>query len=105
MWLQQYDLVFDDGSFLSDHKDLIPEYAHAWLLSPGAFENDGEFEETEFLLQKLCLTSKDLKLSIPLYGKWNTFNDVSVQIMTLLLHEESAERDCELISKDINNIG
>lgn len=102
MWLQQYDLVFDDGSFLSDHKDLIPEYAHAWLLAPGAFENDGEFEETEFLLQKLCLTSKDLKLSIPLYGKWNTFNDMSVQIMTLLLREESAERDCELISKDIN---
>ena len=57
-WISDFDLSFEDGSWLSDRKDDTPRIAHQYLLGPRSGSSDTLCVEEE-LIQKLGMHAAD----------------------------------------------
>lgn len=96
--ISDFDLTFEDGSWLSDRKDDIPNIAHQYLLGPRSGSSNTLCSEDE-LMQKLGLHAPDEKGMFPIYGSWRSHDGVSVRIVTALVRRWGAVGICQVFAK------
>ena len=97
-WLGRYDVSFEDGSWLSDNKDLAPKEASAALLK--GREGKQEFlHKREELLRKIRLLNAGLNQLVPIYGHWKSEDGVYVKIDTALGARRGVIGQCAALAK------
>lgn len=97
-WLKDYDITFDDGSWLADHKDEIPQIAKAHFMGP----HNGKTEsiiEAEAVFERLGLADIASGNMIPIFGQWRSPDGVYVRIVSALGEPKGIIGRCDAFSK------
>ena len=97
-FLRNGDVSFEDGSWLSDHKDRVPDQAREYLLG----ERKGNQEtliDKEILFRKVGFPEDSEEPLFPLYGHWKSPDGVHVSISSALITERGAVGQCAKFSK------
>lgn len=97
-WRDRYDITFDDGSWLSDRKDVVPVQAKENLLGKRIGQQE-TLQDQETVLRKLGLLDADDDALIPLYGRWSSPDGVSVRITSALTVRKGAIGRCMAFAK------
>ncbi|MCS3416933.1 hypothetical protein M2399_002155 [Pseudomonas sp. BIGb0450] len=101
-WRRCYDVTFDDGSWLSDRKDPVPQQAKEELLGNQVNRQDILLDQ-EAVLRKLGLVFSSSEEMFPLYGRWSSPDGVSVTITSALTDRKGASSQCVAFSKKANH--
>jgi hypothetical protein len=97
-WRDRYDITFDDGSWLSDWKDPVPQQAKENLLG----KRIGQLEtlrDQETVLRKLGFLDTATDALLPLYGHWSSPDGVKVSITSALTERKGAISRCMAFAK------
>ncbi len=97
-FLREVDVSFEDGSWLSDHKDDVPSAARERLLAERNAEGEALLEKTT-LFRKVGLSKSEEGQFIPIYGHWTSPDNVHVYLTTALTRQWGAVGRCERFSK------
>ncbi|TPG53738.1 hypothetical protein [Ewingella americana] len=97
-FLQDEDVSFDDGSWLSDHKDCVPEEARAYLLGERK-ENQETLLGKESLFAKVGFSQDSDDQFLPLYGYWTSPDGVHVRIDSALIKGRGTVEQCTKFSR------
>jgi hypothetical protein len=97
-WRARYDVTFDDGSWLSDWKDPVPEQAKHNLLGERIGQQE-TLKDQETILRKLGLFDIAADALFPLYGRWSSPDGVSVRITSALTQQKGAIGRCMAFAK------
>lgn len=97
-WRDCYDVTFDDGSWLSDHKDSIPEEANENLLGERA-NRQVTLHNQEVLTRKLGYDNSTSDALFPLYGRWTSPDGVIVKITSALSQKSGVIGRCQNFAK------
>lgn len=101
-WRDRYDITFDDGSWLSDRKDSIPQDAFESFLGPREKQLES-FQAQDTVLRKLRIIDRDPAAPIPLYGKWTSPDGVCVNITSALSERKGAVQRCTSFAKELSS--
>lgn len=91
-FLRKEDISFEDGSWLSDHKDRMPKQAQEYLLERSKRSMSQEILRNPEEIIRMMGFESDNTTRIPLYGHWQSPDDVSVRIASALLPKRGAVR-------------
>lgn len=91
-WRNRYDVTFDDGAWLSDRKDAVPQQAKENLLGKRAGQQE-TLLDLPTVLRKLGLMDTADAL-VPLYGYWSSPDNVTVSITSALTERKGAIGRC-----------
>ncbi|HDZ07499.1 hypothetical protein [Pseudohongiella sp.] len=97
-FLEGEDVSFEDGSWLSDHKDRVPAVAHEYLLG----ERKGNQEtllDKEALFAKVGFPEGPEDHYLPLHGYWTSPDGVHVSLDSALIMERGAVGQCGNFAK------
>jgi hypothetical protein len=97
-FLKDVDVSFEDGSWLSDHKDRVPAQAQECLLG----ERKGNQETLlgkEALFPKVGFSEGSKDRFLPLYGYWTSPDGVHVSLISALIMERGAVGQCTKFAK------
>ncbi len=97
-FLKDEDVSFDDGSWLSDHKDRVPAQARASLLG----ERKGNQEtllDKEALFRRVGFPEGMEDHFLPLCGHWISPDGVHVNLNSALIMERGAVKQCAAFAK------
>jgi hypothetical protein len=97
-WLKDYDVTFDDGSWLADHKDEVPENAKANFMGPRVGNKESIIEATA-AFERLGLTSSVPGAMIPIFGHWRSSDGVYIRIVSALGARRGIVGRCDAFSK------
>lgn len=93
-WRHRYDITFDDGLWLSDKKDDLPQQAKASFLGPKVDRTD-TLQDQETVLEKLAIITGSEEGLVPLYGRWTSPDGVDVSITSALAARKGAIGRCK----------
>lgn len=82
-WLKDYDVTFDDGSWLADHKDEVPENANASFMGP-RIGNKESIVEAAAVFERLGLINSTSGAMVPIFGQWCSPDEVHIRIVSAL---------------------
>ena len=88
-FIQRGDVSFEDGSWLSDHKDPVPAQAREHLLGKRN-GNQETLVEKELLFRKVGFPEGSKDRFFPLYGYWKSPDGVHVSLISALIMERGA---------------
>ena len=97
-FLRDWDVSFDDGSWLSDHKDPVPAQAREHLLG----ERKGNQEtlvERKALFRTIGFPEDSDGSFVPLYGDWKSTDGVHARLLSALTKERGAVGRCAKLSR------
>ena len=97
-FMKQKDVSFEDGSWLSDHKDPVPTQAREYLLGKRN-GNQETLVEKELLFRKVGVPEGSKDRFLPLYGYWTTPDGVHVSLISALIMERGAVGQCTKFAK------
>lgn len=97
-WRDRYDVTFDDGSWLSDHKDPVPRLAKEDLLGRRTGQQE-TLQDQHTVLQKLGLVDIAADALVLLYGRWSSPDGVHVKITSALTERKGAIGRCMAFAK------
>lgn len=97
-WITGFDLTFEDGTWLADNKDAVPECAHQFLLEPRQSGPETICNLDE-LLEKIGLQAPDELGMFPIFGTWRSRDGVSVRIVSALVRDWGSVRICRSTAK------
>jgi hypothetical protein len=97
-FLRVGDVSFEDGSWLFDHKDEVPEQAREYLLGKRQGRQDS-LDETKVLLRKIGFPEGSDDRFVPLCGDWTSPDGVHVRVVSALLEKKGAVKQCTDLSK------
>lgn len=97
-WRDRYDITFDDGSWLSDWKDPIPQQAKEDLLGKRIGRKE-MLQDQQTVLRKLGFLDALDGAQFPLYGRWSSPDSVSVSIVSALTGRKGAVGRCTALAK------
>lgn len=97
-WRDRYDVTFEDGIWLSDRKDSVPQQAKENLLGESVGRQE-VLQEQGILLRKLGYVTDDSDAFFPLYGRWSSPDGVSVSITSALTERRGAIGRCMALAK------
>ncbi len=97
-WRDRYDITFDDGSWLSDRKDPVPQQAKEDLLGKRIGQQE-TLQDKDTLLLKLGFLNPPIDALIPLYGRWTSPDGVHVSITSALTERKGAIGRCMEFAK------
>ncbi len=97
-FLRNEDVSFEDGSWLSDHKDRVPAQAREYLLGKRS-GNQEKFGDMEVLFRKVGFPEGSEDRFFPLYGYWKSPDGVYVSLVAALIKEWGAIGQCAKFSK------
>ncbi|AZQ54374.1 hypothetical protein [Burkholderia cenocepacia] len=98
-WRDRYDITFDDGSWLSDRKDPVPQQAKEDLLGKRMGGQQETLQDQETVLRKLGIVESVADALLPLYGRWSSPDGVSVSITSALTERRGAIGRCMEFAK------
>ncbi|WP_163874514.1 ATP-binding protein [Rhizobium laguerreae] len=101
-WLRDYDVTFDDGSWLADRKDVPPPAAHLSLLGNRKGQQE-TLQDQATLLAKIGLADVSSEALVPIQGHWISPDGVDVTIVSALAAPRGVIRECERFSKRKNH--
>ena len=96
-WLRKHDVSFEDGAWLSDRKDAVPDQARQYLLIHD--KNDKAIESEVRLLEKLGLVGRSTDSLLPIRGSWRSSDDVHVRITSALARRKGVISRCIAFAK------
>lgn len=97
-WRDRYDITFDDGSWLSDWKDTVPQQAKEDMLGKRIGQQE-TLQDQETVLRKLGFLDTAADALLPLYGRWSSPDGVSVRITSALTERKGAIGRCMAFAK------
>ncbi|KHA77842.1 hypothetical protein NC77_15865 [Janthinobacterium lividum] len=97
-WRDRYDVSFNDGSWLSDWKDPVSQYAKENLLG-NRIDRQESLKDQEALLRKLGFLDLALDTFVPLCGQWTSPDGVTVRITSALANREQAIENCTALAE------
>jgi hypothetical protein len=97
-WLKDYDVTFNDGSWLADHKDEVPENAKANFMEPRVGKKESVVE-AKAVFERLGLTSSVHSAMIPIFGQWRSPDGVHIRIVSALGARRGIIGRCDAFSK------
>jgi hypothetical protein len=97
-WRDRFDITFDDGSWLSDWKDPVPQQAKEDLLGKRIGQQE-TLQDQETVLRKLGFLDTAADALLPLYGRWSSPDGVSVRITSALTERKGAIGRCMAFAK------
>lgn len=97
-FLQVEDVSFEDGSWLSDHKDCVPAEALEYLLGTSK-GNQETLLDKEALFTKVGFSPCSDDQFLPLYGYWTSPDGVHVRIHSALIEVRGAIGQCTKFAK------
>ncbi|MDG4720727.1 hypothetical protein [Thalassospira aquimaris] len=97
-FLIEEDVSFEDGSWLSDHKDRVPAEARERLLGERKGSGETLINEEE-LFRKIGLPQDARAPFVPIYGQWTSPDGVHVRVISALIKERGAVGQCAAFSK------
>ena len=100
-WRGRYDVTFDDGSWLSDRKDPVPQQAKENLLGKRVGQQE-TLQAQQTMLRKLGLLDASGDV-IPLYGRWSSPDGVTVSITSALTERKGAVGRCKAFARQTSN--
>jgi hypothetical protein len=92
-WRDQYDVTFDDGSWLSDWKDSVPQQAKEALLGQRIGQQE-TLQDQQTLLRKLGFLDTAADALLPLYGRWLSPDGAIASITSALTERKGAIGRC-----------
>jgi hypothetical protein len=92
-WRNRYDVTFDDGSWLSDRKDSIPQQAKEYLLGERVGQQE-TLQDEQTVLRKLSFVDTSADALFPLYGRWSSPDGVTVSITSALTERKGSIGRC-----------
>jgi hypothetical protein len=98
LWLNDYDVTFKDGSWLSDHKDQEPESSGHNLLGPRV-KNVETLIPALAVFEKLGISNISETGMLPIFGQWRTPDGVHVRIETALRKRRGIVGVCQQFVK------
>jgi hypothetical protein len=97
-WRDRYDVTFDDGSWLSDRKDPVPQQAREDLLGKRVGQQE-TLQDQQTMLRKLGFIDTAPDALLPLYGRWSSPDGVTVSITSALTERKGAISRCMAFAK------
>ena len=97
-WLHEHDVSFEDGAWLSDRKDSVPEQAKEYLLGDRV-RNKEVIGGREELFRKIGLLSGGSDQLVPVFGYWKSKDEVYVRIVTALIKRRGKVGHCTALAK------
>jgi hypothetical protein len=97
-FLKGEDVSFEDGSWLSDHKDPVPTQARELLLGKHN-KNKESLVEQELLFRKVGFPEGPKDRFLPLYGNWTSPDGIHVNIISALTMARGAVGKCTKFAK------
>ena len=97
-WRRRYDVTFDDGTWLSDRKDKVPDQAKYSLMGKTLNQQETLLDQ-DTILRALGIFSNDEDALIPLYGRWTSPDSVDVRITSALSLRKGAISRCHVFSR------
>ena len=97
-WRRRYDITFEDGSWLSDRKDPVPQQAKEGLLGKRIGQRE-TLQDEQTVLRKLGFVDAAAGALHPLYGRWSSPDGVSVSITSALTERKGAIGRCMAFAK------
>lgn len=97
-FLEDEDVSFEDGSWLSDHKDRVPAQARENLLGKRK-GNEETLLDKETLFSKIGFPQVGENHFQPLYAHWTSPDGVHVSITSALVVERGAVKQCTALAK------
>ncbi|MFC0695262.1 hypothetical protein [Paraburkholderia humisilvae] len=97
-WRDRYDITFDDGSWLSDRKDALPQQAKENLLGERIGQQE-TLQDQDTVLRKLGFVVTAADALLPLYGCWSSPDGVSVRITSAVTERKGAIGRCTAFAK------
>lgn len=97
-WRDRYDVTFDDGSWLSDRKDPVPQQAKEDLLGKRLGQQETLMDQ-QTVLQKLGFVDTTANALFPLYGRWSSPDGVTVSITSALTERKGTISRCTAFAK------
>lgn len=101
-WRDRYDVTFDDGSWLSDWKDHVPQQAKENLLGKRIGQQE-TLQDQETVLRKLGFVDTAADALLPLYGCWSSPDGVTVRITSALAERKGAIGRCMAFAKQLSH--
>lgn len=101
-WRNRYDITFNDGSWLSDWKDPVPQQAKEYLLSKRIAQQE-MLQDQKTVLRKLGFVDNATDALFPLYGRWSSPDGVTVSITAALTEPKGAIGRCMAFAKRPNH--
>lgn len=92
-WRNRYDVTFDDGSWLSDRKDSVPQQAKEYVLGERIGQQE-TLQDQQTLLRKLGLMDTTVDALLPLYGRWYSPDGVTISITSALTERNGSIGRC-----------
>ncbi len=97
-WLLKYDVAFDDGVWLADRKDNIPEQAKMFFVS--RHEGKEALDEDDALLRKIGVLGGTAEPFFPIFGTWLSSDNVRVRIVSALAMRKGIIGQCKAFSRE-----
>jgi len=97
-FLRDGDVSFEDGSWLSDHKDRVPAQAREYLMGKRKGKQEALVDRKE-LFRKVGFPKNLEDRFLPLYGSWKSPDGVYVYFSSALINERGAVGQCANFSK------
>lgn len=97
-WRDRYDVTFDDGAWLSDRKDSVPQQAKEDLLGERIGQQE-TLQDLQILLRRLGFMDTAADALLPLYGSWSSPDGVTVRITSALTERKGAIGRCVAFAK------
>jgi hypothetical protein len=97
-WLKDYDVTFDDGSWLADHKDEVPENANASFMGP-RIGNKESIVEAAAVFERLGLINLTPGAMVPIFGQWCSPDEVHIRIVSALGIRRGIVGRCDAYAK------
>lgn len=101
-FLRDGDVSFEDGTWLSDHKDRVPEQARERFLGKRK-GNQEMLVVKEVLFRMVGFPAVSRGHFLPLYGYWTSPDGVHVSISSALVVERGAVGQCNRFSKALDH--
>ena len=96
-WLKKNDVSFEDGSWLSDHKDALPKEAKQWLIDKN--NKKESLITAPNILRRVGLIKDNIHALIPICGSWLSSDGVSVRMVSALIKDKAVIGKCKTFSK------
>ena len=96
--LRESDVSFDDGSWLSDHKDRVPNHARQRILGEVCHNSEAPIGQEE-LFQKFGAANDSDDGCFPIYGSWTSPDGVTVYFFAASANVKGALEHCVKLSR------
>lgn len=97
-FLENEDVSFHDGTWLSDHQDLIPKHAKERLLGKRKGSQETLIDKGT-LLRMIGFSDSTEDHFLPVFGDWTSPDGVHVSINSAVIMERGAVKQCVNLAK------